>query len=74
MPAPNYALIASGLAEAQREMRREVIGSLLDAIDDAISAAEWVVIEVGGEPVNENIIADVMVALQNARDAAERIR
>ena len=74
MAASDFAAVSRSLAEAQRETRQDVIGSLLDAIGDALGAGEFVVIEVGGEPVNENIIADVMVALQNARDAAERIR
>lgn len=73
--ATNPTGFRASLVDAQRETRAEVVGRLLDAIDHAISAGEFAGIEVGpDEAVNSNIVADLMVSLQNARDMAERIR
>lgn len=69
-----FAALLRDLKSAQRETRAEIIGRLIDAIGDAISAAEFACIEVAGETVNENAVADILVSLQNARDMAERVR
>ena len=71
MRAATLAFLSTGLAHARRDVRVEIIGRLLDAIDSAICAAEFAVIEVGDEGVSGNNVADCLVSL---RDAAERVR
>ncbi len=75
MRAATVALLSTGLARAKHDARAEIVGRLLDAIDSALCAGEFAVIDIEADEVsNGNLLADVMVSLQNARDLAERIR
>ena len=75
MRAATLALLSTGLVHARREARAEIVGKLLDAIDSAICAGEFAVIDIEADEVsNGNNIADCMVALADARAAAEKLR
>ena len=75
MRAATLTFLSTGLAHARRDARAEILGKLLDAIDSALCAGEFMVIDIEADEVsNGNLIADIMVNLQNARDLAERLR